>query len=342
MSEKPDRLSFLFATDFDLTTVNDLEIPASIAYGGWVEDRIPYTPEGLIKAVNLLNIQVLVVEVEEVPAEIFQRCPSLLMVISMRANPVNVDLEAAEEAGVIVLHAPGRNAPAVAELTLGLMLDILRDTSRSQREMREGRWGEAKEDPYLRFRGRELSGKTVGLMGFGAIAQHLVRLLAGFGSEVLAYDPYQLEALFHEHHVKPVPLDELLEHSDLISIHAPLNKETRDLLGDRELSLMKSDAYLINAARAAIVNREALLKALAQHIIAGAAFDVHYEEPPRSGDPLYALPNFLYTPHIGGATIETIQRGSEMVMEDLVRIFQGETPQAAAVFPDNPKMTKGG
>jgi phosphoglycerate dehydrogenase-like enzyme len=341
MNQLPERLSFLVATDFDLAAIESLEIPVRIEYGGWVEDRIPYDPKEMIKAVNHLDIQVLVVEVEEVPGVVFQHCPSLEMVITLRANPVNVDLEAAQEAGVIVLHAPGRNARAVAELTLGLMLDVLRNTSRSYQEMKKGIWGDAKDDPYLRFRGRELSGKIVGLVGFGAIGRHLAKLLAGFDTEILAYDPYQSRDLFSEHGVPRTPLEELLGRSDLVSIHVPLSEETRDLLGSHELSLMKPHAYLINTARAAVVNKNALREALAKNTIAGAAFDVHHQEPPDPDDLLLNLPNFLYTPHIGGATIETIKRGSKTVMEDLQRILHGQEPRAAAVYPNKPKMTRG-
>lgn len=333
--------SFLIATDFDLAVFSEVGFQPEIKYGGWVVDRIPYQPDEMIRDINDQEIDVLVVEEDRVPGVVFENCPDLKIVISMRSNPVNVDLEAAKKYGKAVLYAPGRNAQAVAELTLCFMLDLLRMTSAAYLDLRKGNWGTGKEDPYLRFRGRELQGRTVGLVGFGAIGQALARLLSGFSVRLLAHDPFQSQQVFEEYGVIPLGLDEVMGQAEIISIHTPLNEHTRSLIAARELSLVRPGTLLINTARAEIVNQQALIDALEDNVLAGAALDVHYQEPPAPNDPLYDVKNLLYTPHIGGATYEVITRGSRMVIADLLSYLRGEAPRWAAALPDKPRSNKG-
>jgi len=325
--------SILIATDFDLDAFSRSGLTPKLYYGGWIINREPYKPQELIEDINNQGIDILIVEEDKVPKIIFENCPDLKIVISMRGNPVNIDLEAAKESGVPVLYAPGRNAQAVAELTICLMLDLLRKTSDSFLDMKKGNWGKGKEDPYLRFRGKELQSSTVGLVGFGAIGQAVANLLNGFSSEVLAFDPYQTQDVFTHYCVSTVELDDLLRMSDLISIHVPLNPGTEDLLAERELSLIRPESFIINTARARIINQQALSQALIEKRIAGAALDVHYKEPHVIDDPLFKMDNVLFTPHIGGATQEVITRGSKIVIDDLVRYIQGDIPRWAAVLP---------
>lgn len=338
MNKRSIELNCLIATDFDESVFSKYRQNPKIHHGGWIVNRTPYDFKTMINDVNKLNITVLVVEVEDVPDLVFENCPNLAVVASLRANPVNVDLKSAEQHGVVVLHAPGRNAQAVAELTICLILDLLRHVSTSSIDMRSGNWGAGIDDPYLRFRGNELKGKTVGLIGFGAIGQSVARVLSGFYVRILAYDPYQPETIFDKFGVETIDLKTLLEKADIISIHTPINEDTRGMLGMNKFGLMKSDSILINTARAALIDREALYLALKQRRIAAAALDVHYEEPPLADEPLFALPNVLITPHIGGATREVITRGSEMIVADLDRILTGNKPNHAAVFPNNPRL----
>ncbi len=330
MGEISSGLSILLATDFDEKVFSTHRLEPILHYGGWVVDRIPYSPEEMIHDINFLGVNVLVVEVEDVPRTIFEACPDLAVVASLRANPVNVDLKAAQKHGVIVLHTPGRNAHSVAELTICLILDLLRHVSNSHIDMQAGNWGEGVDDPYLRFRGKELSGKTVGLVGFGEIGHAVANLLSGFQVQLLAHDPYQEPATFKNYAAVSVELPILLGESDIISIHTPLNDETRDMLGIEELRLTKPGSMIVNTARAAVINRQALLTALENAWISAIALDVHYEEPPRKNDELLALPNVLFTPHIGGATNEVISHGSEIVAADLARLLRGGHPKHAA------------
>jgi phosphoglycerate dehydrogenase-like enzyme len=158
----------------------------------------------------------------------------------------------------------------------------------------------------------------------------------------LVYDPYQKEQVFSAHNAASVELDSLLKEADLVSIHVPLNENTQNLLGDRELRLLKPEAILVNTARAAVVDQKALIQAVEEKWIAGVALDVHYEEPPEVGDPILRLPNILCTPHIGGATWEVITYGSELITADLDRILKGMQPENAAVLPVQARLFEGG
>lgn len=338
MKEMSKVLSFLVTTDFDFSLISKFGFCSKVNTGGWIIDRKPYETNDLIRDINRSGVDALIVEVEEVPAAVFEGCPGLAVVISMRANPVNVDLQAAKESGVIVIHAPGRNAQSVAELTICLILDLLRNVSMAQADLREGNWGEGKQDPYLQFRGRELSGKKVGLIGFGAIGQAVARLLVGFSTDVIVYDPYQEKQVFSDFGVRSVELNELLTQAEVISIHTPLNEETKDLLGEREISMMGPNTVIVNTARAEIINYDALVNGLEEGIIAGAALDVHYQEPLLPEDRLLSFNNVILTPHIGGATNEVISRGSEQVLAALTSYLNGEIPTKGIILPKNPRL----
>ncbi len=328
----------LIATDFDETLFESYRLNPLVFRGGWLLNRVPWDTERLISALNQNRIEILIVEVEQVPERIFVECPNLMVVASLRANPVNVDLDAAMGQGVIVLYAPGRNAQAVAELALCLMIDAMRSVSRAIHEMRSGCWGEGQEDPYLRFRGEELADKTVGLLGFGAIGQRLARILSGFDVTILACDPFQPSYLFDQYGVTQIGIDELLQRAEVLSIHVPLNPSTKGMLDERALRQLRRGVILINTARAEIIERDALIDALADGRIAFAAMDVHYKEPVPKDDPLLKMPNTLLTPHLGGATRQVVSNGSRMIAEDLDRILSGHKPYRAAALPRSPRF----
>lgn len=324
------RLKIMVMTDIDTDAFRQHGIQAEYASGGWLHGRDMVSQEQIAREVNAFDADVLLVEVENVTGTVIEQCPTLAVIGSLRANPVNIDVAAARAAGMTVLFTPRRNANAVAELTVCLMIDVLRNVSFSYRDMRAGLWGEKQDDPYLRYRGNELASRTVGILGFGAIGQRVAMLLSGFGSDILAYDPYQGEGAFAGLSTKKVTLETLLGRSDIVTVHLPINSETRNLLGSREFSQMKEGAILINTARAHVIDHNALLEALTRKRIQAAALDVHYDEPPQ-GDPLLSLPNVLFTPHIGGATYEVIRNGSEMLAADLSRLLSGERPLHTAI-----------
>jgi len=183
------------------------------------------------------------------------------------------------------------------------------------------------ESPYKRFRGCELAGRVLGLVGLGNIGLRVAHMAQAFDMEVISYDPYFSPDKARALNVRMVTLDELASLADVISVHCKVTPETHGLLGKHEFALMKPTAYLINTARAIIVDQEALLDALRNHKIAGAALDVYWYEPLASNHPLLSMDNVTLTPHLGGASIDVPKRHSEMIVDDVLAWLDGEKPQ---------------
>jgi phosphoglycerate dehydrogenase-like enzyme len=226
----------------------------------------------------------------------------------------------------------GRGADSVADFALGLLLALCRNINRAEAHLRQNGWlVEDKEIPYFHFRGPELAGKTLGLIGCGAIGRALAQRVRGFDMKVLVSDPYLNPDTLGDLG-ELVPLESLLTESDFVSLHVPVTVETRGMLDAERLAQLKPTAYLINTARAAIIDEEALFEALASGQLAGAALDVFWDEPeiaPR----WFNLDNVLLTPHLGGAADDVKKHQSAMIVEDLQALGKGETP-ARLVNPE--------
>jgi len=238
----------------------------------------------------------------KVTAEVLAAGKRLKVVGRAGVGVDNIDVESASQHGIAVLNAPGGNVISAAELTLGLMLAVLRHIDRASASIKHGEWERS------RFQGSELFGKTLGLVGAGRIGSEVARRAAAFGMTVLVYDPYLSQERAREIGSEQVSLAALLERSDIVSVHTPLSDETRGLIGPRELAWMKPTAYLINAARGGVVDESALAAALEAGKLAGAALDVFEREPPSSESPLLKLDNVLALPHLGAATREAQTR----------------------------------
>lgn len=233
-----------------------------------------------------------------IPAELMQRCHNLRGIVLHGAGVDQVDVVAAASRGIEVLNLPGVNANAVAELTLGLMLASLRRIPQADQLLRTSGWESS------RLLGAELRGRTVGLIGFGQIGQRVASLLQPFGVRLLVTSRSSAQADGLDHEV--VALETLLAESDLVSIHVPLTSDTYQLLNKKRLALLKPGAILINTARGAIIEQEALRAALLAGRLAGAALDVFDPEPIAADDPLLAMDNIILTPHLGGSTEECL------------------------------------
>jgi D-3-phosphoglycerate dehydrogenase len=237
-------------------------------------------------------------------------------------DPSRVDLEAAREHKVWVTNMPGSNAISVAELVFGQMIALARHTLDANRAVKAGRWAD-----YLQFSGTELARKTVGIIGMGNIGTRVAIRARAFEMSLLVCDPYIPESHVTALGGRWVSLNEVLAESDFVTLHCPLTHETKRMVGERELSLMKPSAYFINAARGGIVDEEALYRLLRDARIAGAALDAMEDEPPRRDHLLFQLDNVIFTPHLGALTAEARKRGERGAAEEVVRVLQGKSPK---------------
>ena len=255
---------------------------------------------------------------------VFAACRNLEMVSIWGTGTDNVDLDAAGRHGVTVTNTPGTNALAVAEHTLALMLALARRIPRIDREMRDGQWP--------RELLTQLFGKTVGVFGTGLIGARVIALTRAIGMEAMAFSLRGDAEHVAASGARPASKDEILREADVITLHLRLQPETRGFLGRRELGSMKRSALLVNTGRGALVEREALLEALAQGKIAGAALDVFHDEPIKPGDPLLTCDNVVLSPHNAGQTPEVIRDGLLRAVGNVEAFLAGQ-PTDVVVAP---------
>lgn len=278
--------------------------------GFTVDVKPTITPDELKK--NVPNYDVLIVRSRtKVTKEVLEAGTHLKVVGRAGAGLDNIDVEAVQKKGIKILNTPEAPAEAAAELTLGLLLSLARDIPHADRAMKEEKW--IKKE----LKGWELHGKTLGTIGLGNIGERVARLAKAFGMKILISkrtppDP----ALLKELEAEFVPLHDLLAHSDVVTVHIPYTPETHHMIGEKELALMKKDAYIINTSRGAIVNEKALLKALQSGRLGGVALDVFEAEPPTDYT-LMQLSNVVCTPHIGAQTEEAQKMASALLAEKI-------------------------
>jgi D-3-phosphoglycerate dehydrogenase / 2-oxoglutarate reductase len=306
-----------------------------VVYESWIEQRRMYSPDDLAARLVADGFEGVVVEAEFVTRDVIEAVPRLRVIASARGKPVNVDLEAATELGRVVLQTPGRNAESVADLCLAMILDRARHVADAAAAVRRGEWTFGLDDqglvPYIRFRGTELGGRTLGLVGFGAVARAVARRALAFGMHVQAYDPYCGPTAFAECGVAHVEsLDDLLRTSQVLSVHVEQTPETLGMLGAERLRLLPRGAMLVNTARPRVVDQDALVEMLRDGHLAAVALDVVSPEPIPATHPLLQEPNALVLPHIGGATVDAVRHHSVMIREDVERLLLGERPLRCA------------
>ena len=268
-----------------------------------------------------------------ITASLLDRLPDLRVVAVHGAGVDQVDVDACTVRGVLVTNAPGANADAVAELTLGLMLGLARRFPESAARVRGQRvWGEA------RHTGTELKGKTLGLIGVGQIGTRVIHIARAFGMKVMAHDSGLTAKEIRARGARSMGLDALLAASDYVSLHAPHVPATHHLIGGAAIARMKKGAYLVNTARGPLVDERALARALKSGMLGGAALDVLEGEPPDPNSPIFDAPNILLTPHMAGSTTECLETIARTAGQDSARILQGKW----AKFPVNKPVRKRG
>ena len=266
---------------------------------------------------NILEYDALIIGAHPFPKEVMEKCKNLKIIAKHGAGLDNIDLEAARALGIKVTNAPALNANAVADLAFGHILNVARGITACNNLVKKGQW-----KTYI---GVDVFNKTLGILGFGAIAKNVARRAKGFSMKVLAYDPYIVEVPEEfKDYVELADLDSVIRKSDFLTIHMPLTEDTRNFLNYERLSMMKEEAFLINTGRGGIVNEEDLFRVLTEKKIKGAALDVTEVEPIREGHPLLTLENVIITPHIGMYSKEAINAVSLTCAENVAHYFLGE------------------
>ncbi len=290
-------------------------------------DAVPL-PEEIRRDVDAYDI--IVTQFPPLSKRLIDAAERLKIIGVLRGGVENVDVDAATRNGVSVFNTPGRNARAVAECTVGLILAELRNIARGHAELRRGNWT---RDYPNKNDIPELYGKTVGLVGFGSIARLVAGYVVAFGANVLAYDPYRSG---DDERVEFVDLDRLMRQSDIVSVHARYLPETHHLLDRRRLEMMKPTAILVNTARSGLVDEAALVDVLSRRKIMGAALDVFEEEPLPKESPFLTLDNVTIVPHIAGSTADAFRNSPKLFASHLIRCINGETdlPIVNGLVPD--------
>jgi glyoxylate reductase len=274
--------------------------------------------EGCDGAITLLT--------DRIDGSVLDRHPSLRVISNFAVGYDNIDVPAATEHSVLVCNTPEVLTNATADHTWALLLAAARRIPESMAYVREGKW---KTWGPLLLLGREVSGATIGIVGLGRIGKEVAKRARGFDMRVLAFDPFEDAAFAREHQVTYVPLEQLLKESDFVTLHVALTPETEHLIGVAELDAMKPTAILVNASRGPVVDTDALVDALRNGSILGAALDVTDPEPLPADHPLVNMTNCIVVPHTASATVQTRDKMAELAARNLLAGLRGERPPAA-------------
>lgn len=286
------------------------------------------TEEEMIKA--LQGVKICVTQLAPLTERILDQCPDLELFCVSRGGPVNADLAAATRYGVAVCYAPGRNATATAEHTLTLLLAAARGVGDAHTDLRRGVW----RGDYFDYDtcGMEIEGRTVGLVGYGAVGSRVAKVLAAMGADVLVHDPY-VDARALRGVAEQVSLDELLARSRILSLHARVTAETTGMIGRAQIAALPRGSVLVNCARGALLDYDALCDALDSGQLAGAGLDVFPEEPLPAGHRLLTTPGVVLTPHIAGGSRQVAHKAAAIVAAEVRRYLHGE-PLAHCANPE--------
>ncbi len=291
-----------------------------------VDYKPDITPEELLKVIP--DYEVLVVRSRtKVCKEVIDAAEKLRIIGRAGAGVDTIDVEAATDKGIIVMNTPGGNTVSTAELTLSMLMALLRNIPQAHQSMIEGRWDKKK------YAGRELKKKTIGILGFGRVGREVATRLYNFGVKIIAYDPYVAPEIFTQNAVEKVELEEIFKRSDIITIHTPGGEDTKDLITKKEMAMMKDGVYIVNCARGGIVNVQDLIEALESGKVAGAAVDVYEKEPLDADDPFRKAPNIILTPHLGASTKEAQTSVAVQIAEQIIDSEKNNVVRSAVNAP---------
>lgn len=292
-----------------------------VVYEPWTIAGERYYEDEMLEALKEHQPDVLITELDRITEKVLSNYNQLKAIGDCRANPANIDVDACTKAGVPILCTPARNAQAVAEMIVGLLINYMRNILPAVEWIKNGEWIEG-TTPYYLWMGNELQGKTIGFVGFGAVGRHTAKLLEAFGCCIYYYDPYV--DFVKDNYIK-CSIDEIFENSDVVSIHLPVLDSTIKMINSDLLLKMKKTAIFVNTARSAVVDNEALIEVLENNRIKGAILDVLEIEPPTKEIlEIGRLPNVLLTPHICGATYEVTDHQSDIITERLIKWLKRE------------------
>jgi D-3-phosphoglycerate dehydrogenase len=301
---------------------------ADVVLDPWIDHqplRI-YDADALAERVKADAADLLIVESDSVKGPVLDL--PLVAIGSCRGDPNNVDVAAATAQGIPVLRAPGRNADAVAEMAVGLLLAVTRGIVRADLDVRAGETYRDGTIPYQRFRAWQVAGQTVGIVGYGAVGRAAAWRFAGLGMNVISYDPFAPDATHS--------LDDLLAEADVVSMHAAVTPDSEGMIGAEQFARMREGAIYLNTARAMLHDTDALTASLADGHLGGAGLDHFVGEHLATDHPLVSMANVVLTPHIGGATYDTEANHTTLIVDGLVSLLAGGTPSNLV----NPEVLK--
>ncbi len=315
----------------------------TVRTGGWGYTGNILNEDELIREIG--GAEVLIVGYEEVTRKVLENT-RLKVISSIRGGPrANIDVDYATERGIPVFFTFGREALPVADFTIGQILAITRKIVRADSELHRGVftapagdfgsdkdviWDMNAEGPWQSRKGIEMEGKTIGLVGFGTVGKEVGKRALGFGMNVLVYDPYQKPEVVASHGCTKVELNDLLRASDIITFHAKVTDQNKGMIGAEQFAMMKDGVYIVNNARAGIIEESALRDALRRGKLGGLALDVFHQEPIKCDDEYFQYPNVVLTPHIAGAGRDVIYLQSVMLVNDLMLYMAGGRPKPVA------------
>ena len=312
-------MDFLKEKDIEVSTVewklsgfDELQNINLLVEQGGREDFC--SPDYICEAVK--DADIIITQFFPIGKELIDKCSNLKYIGVLRAGYENVNLEYAQSKGIKVFNTVGRNAHAVSDFAIGVMIAEARNIARGHFGIKNGEW--IREYPNSDSI-PDFSGKTVGLVGYGEIGRLVAKKLSGFDVNVMVYDPY-----YKGNAINTVSLEKVMAESDFISLHARLTKENEHMIGKKEISLMKKTAYLINTSRSGLVDEQALYDALKNNKIAGAALDVFDVEPPAKDYPLVTLPNVTLTPHMAGGSKDAFLNTPKLLAKGIADYFDGK------------------